>query len=128
MGILDKVQTPKDLKSLSLNELETLAQEIRETIIQTVAKTGGHLAPSLGTVELTLALHYVFDTPRDKIIWDVGHQTYAHKLVTGRKHLFSTLREYRGLSGFPHRGESVYDTFGTGHASTSISAALGMAY
>jgi len=127
LGILDKVQTPKDLKSLSLNELETLAQEIRETIIQTVAKTGGHLAPSLGTVELTLALHYVFDTPRDKIIWDVGHQTYAHKLVTGRKHLFSTLREYRGLSGFPHRGESVYDSFGTGHASTSISAALGMA-
>jgi len=127
LSILDKVQTPTDLKSLSLNELEILAQELRETIIQTVAKTGGHLAPSLGTVELTLALHYVFDTPKDKIIWDVGHQTYAHKLITGRKHLFHTLRQYTGLSGFPHRGESIYDAFGTGHASTSISAALGMA-
>ena len=104
-----------------------MAQEIREKIISTVAKTGGHLAPSLGVVELTIALHYVFDCPRDKIVWDVGHQAYAHKLLTGRQDRFHTLRQYGGLSGFPKRGESPYDAFDTGHSSTSISAALGMA-
>ncbi len=127
MGLLEKINSPADLKSLSLKELYQLAQEIRQTIIETVSKRGGHLAPSLGVVELTLALHYVFDTPKDKIIWDVGHQAYAHKLITGRRELFHTLRQYGGLSGFPRREESPYDAFGTGHAATSISAALGMA-
>ena len=127
MGLLEKINAPADLKSLSLKELYQLAAEIRQTIIETVSKTGGHLAPSLGAVELTLALHYVFNPPKDKIIWDVGHQAYAHKLITGRRDLFHTLRQYGGLSGFPRREESPYDAFGTGHASTSISAALGMA-
>ncbi|MCD6319979.1 MAG: 1-deoxy-D-xylulose-5-phosphate synthase, partial [Candidatus Desulfofervidaceae bacterium] len=127
MELLEQINSPADVKQLSLKELEQLAQEIRTVIIETVSKTGGHLAPSLGTVELTLALHYVFNTPKDKIIWDVGHQAYAHKLITGRRNLFSTLRQFGGLSGFPRREESLYDAFGTGHASTSISAALGMA-
>jgi 1-deoxy-D-xylulose-5-phosphate synthase len=125
--ILPKINAPTDLKQLSLEELKQLAQEIREVIIKTVAKTGGHLASSLGAVELILALHYVFDTPIDRLIWDVGHQSYAHKLITGRKALFPTLRQYGGLSGFPRREESIYDVFNTGHASTSISAALGLA-
>jgi 1-deoxy-D-xylulose-5-phosphate synthase len=125
--LLDAVNNPQELKKLSPELLPQLAQEIREKIISTVAKTGGHLAPSLGVVELTIALHYVFDCPRDKIIWDVGHQAYAHKLLTGRQDRFSTLRQYGGLSGFPKRGESPYDAFDTGHSSTSISAALGMA-
>ena len=103
-----------------------LAQEIRELIVQTVARTGGHLAPSLGVVELTIALHYVFDTPADKLIWDVGHQSYAHKILTGRREQFATLRQYKGMSGFPKFKESSYDAFETGHSSTSISAALGM--
>ncbi|MDL1970822.1 MAG: 1-deoxy-D-xylulose-5-phosphate synthase [Candidatus Desulfofervidaceae bacterium] len=127
MELLEQINSPADVKQLSLKELEQLAQEIRTVIIESVSKTGGHLAPSLGTVELTLALHYVFNTPKDKIIWDVGHQAYAHKLITGRRNLFSTLRQFGGLSGFPRREESLYDAFGTGHASTSISAALGMA-
>ncbi len=127
MGILDKINSPKDLKSLSLPELKQLAKEIRKEIIQTVAKTGGHLAPSLGTVELTIALHYVFDAPRDKIIWDVGHQCYCHKILTGRRDSFYTLRQFGGISGFPNPNESIYDVFTTGHASTSISAALGIA-
>ncbi|HDD35664.1 MAG TPA: 1-deoxy-D-xylulose-5-phosphate synthase [Candidatus Desulfofervidus auxilii] len=125
--ILERINSPADLKNLNLKELETLAKEIRQKIIETVSKTGGHLAPSLGAVELALALHYVFDTPKDKIIWDVGHQSYAHKLITGRKDKFHTLRQFGGISGFPRREESPYDAFGTGHASTSISAALGMA-
>ncbi len=125
--MLEKINSPSDLKKLGLEELEILAQEIRQIIIETVSQTGGHLAPSLGAVELTLALHYVFDSPKDKIIWDVGHQAYAHKLITGRRHLFHTLRQNGGLSGFPRREESPHDAFGTGHASTSISAALGMA-
>jgi 1-deoxy-D-xylulose-5-phosphate synthase len=125
--LLDAVNNPQELKKLSPELLPQLAQEIREKIISTVARTGGHLAPSLGVVELTIALHYVFDCPRDKIIWDVGHQAYAHKLLTGRQDRFSTLRQYGGLSGFPKRGESPYDAFDTGHSSTSISAALGMA-
>lgn len=123
---LDKINSPADLKGLSLEELESLAHEIRLEIIKTVSKSGGHLAPSLGVVELTIALHYVFDAPRDKIIWDVGHQSYAHKLVTGRRDRFNTLRTYGGISGFPKREESDYDTFNTGHSSTSISAALGI--
>jgi 1-deoxy-D-xylulose-5-phosphate synthase len=123
---LAKIRSPKDIRSLSLAELTALAAEIRQTIITTVAKTGGHLAPSLGVVELTIALHYVFDTPKDKLIWDVGHQSYAHKLLTGRLERFPTLRQYKGLSGFPKFQESEYDAFETGHAGTSISAALGM--
>lgn len=126
-NLLDTINSPADLKKLAPEQLPQLAQEIRELIIRTVAKTGGHLAPNLGVVELTIALHYVFNTPYDKIVWDVGHQAYAHKLLTGRRHLFHTLRQAGGLSGFPKRTESPYDTFDTGHSSTSISAALGIA-
>jgi len=125
--ILDRINSPRDLKGLSLKELNQLAEEIRQLILNTVSEHGGHLASSLGVVELTIALHYVFDTPNDKIIWDVGHQCYAHKILTGRKDKFYTIRQYGGLAGFPRREESEYDAFGTGHASTSISAALGMA-
>jgi len=124
--LLEKIDTPSDLKRLSLEELTQLAAEVREKIIETVAKTGGHLAPNLGVVELTLALHYVFDAPKDKIIWDVGHQSYTHKLITGRRDSFHTLRTYGGISGFPKREESLYDTFSTGHSSTSVSAGLGI--
>lgn len=123
---LNGINSPEDLKKLDVEDLTVLASEIRQEIIETVSKTGGHLAPSLGVVELTIALHYVFDAPRDKIIWDVGHQAYAHKLITGRRERFSTLRTYEGISGFPKRGESPYDTFDTGHSSTSISAGLGI--
>ena len=126
-GILDNVNSPADLKSLSRDELVQLAGEIREEIISVVSKNGGHLASSLGTVELTIALHYVFDLPHDKLVWDVGHQTYTHKILTGRKDRFSTLRQYGGISGFPKTEESQYDTFNVGHSGTSISAALGMA-
>ncbi len=126
-SMLEHINSPADIKNLSLAELEELAEEIRETIVQTVSKTGGHLAPSLGVVELTLALHYVFDTPEDKLIWDVGHQAYAHKIITGRREQFASLRQYKGLSGFPKFNESEYDAFETGHSSTSISAALGIA-
>lgn len=125
--LLNRIGTPADLRKLSPSELPQLAQEIRQEIIRTVSKVGGHLASSLGVVELTLALHYVFETPRDRLIWDVGHQTYAHKLITGRREQFSTLRQYGGLCGFPKREESPYDVFGTGHSGTSISAALGIA-
>ena len=125
--ILDSVNTPEDLKKLSVDKLPILADEIRELIIDSVSKTGGHLASSLGTVELTIALHYIFDTPDDKIVWDVGHQTYAHKILTGRKDALRTMRTLEGISGFPKRNESPYDTFDVGHSSTSISAALGMA-
>lgn len=127
MNVLERINTPEDLKALDSALLPQLAGEIRELVINTVAKTGGHLAPNLGVVELTLALHRVFDLPKDKIIWDVGHQSYIHKILTGRKEVFSTLRQYGGLCGFPNRNESPYDAFGTGHSSTSISAALGMA-
>ncbi|MGA9754185.1 MAG: 1-deoxy-D-xylulose-5-phosphate synthase N-terminal domain-containing protein, partial [Desulfobaccales bacterium] len=123
--LLDTINNPQELKKLPPEFLPHLAQEIREKIISTVAKTGGHLAPSLGVVELAIALHYVFDCPRDKFVWDVGHQAYAHKLLTGRCDRFHTLRQHGGLSGFPKRGESCYDAFDTGHSSTSISAALG---
>lgn len=125
--LLDRVNGPADLKAMSLAELRQLAAEIRRFLIQQLAVTGGHFGPNLGVVELTLALHRVFDSPRDKIIWDVGHQAYVHKIITGRKERFSTLRQFGGLAGFPKRSESPHDAFGTGHASTSISAALGMA-
>jgi len=125
--LLSQINSPADLRKLAPSELPQLAQEIRQEIIRTVSKVGGHLASSLGVVELTLALHYVFETPRDRLIWDVGHQTYAHKLITGRREQFSTLRQGGGLCGFPKREESPYDVFGTGHSSTSISAALGIA-
>jgi len=124
---LRKITSPQDLQGLSLEELEELAEEIRKKIIVTLSKTGGHLASSLGVVELTIALHTVFDSPYDKIIWDVGHQAYAHKLITGRYNAFSSLRQYQGLSGFPKRSESKHDILDTGHSSTSISAAVGMA-
>jgi 1-deoxy-D-xylulose-5-phosphate synthase len=125
--ILDIIDSPADLRNLPESKLKPLAAEIRDTIIQTVSKVGGHLAPCLGVVELTLALHYVFDTPDDKIVWDVGHQCYTHKLITGRRDQFSTIRQYKGISGFPKQTESPYDVFDTGHSSTSISAALGIA-
>jgi len=126
-GILAKVNDPEDIRRLGMAELNLLAEEIREMMIETVSKRGGHLASSLGTVELTLALHHVFDTPRDRLVWDVGHQAYTHKIITGRKGRFDTLRQRDGISGFPKREESVYDTFDVGHSGTSISAAAGMA-
>ncbi len=126
-SILPNINYPADIRKLNIAELNKLAQEIRKMIIDTVASSGGHLASSLGTVELTLALHYVFDTPEDKIVWDVGHQAYAHKIITGRKDVFSTLRTKGGISGFPRREESPYDTFNVGHSGTSISAATGFA-
>ncbi|GAV25651.1 1-deoxy-D-xylulose-5-phosphate synthase [Carboxydothermus islandicus] len=125
--ILERISLPEDIKKLKPGELIALARELREYIITVASQNGGHLAPSLGVVELTLALHFVFEAPRDKIIWDVGHQAYAHKILTGRKKQFKTLRTFGGLSGFPKRDESPYDAFGVGHSSTSISAALGMA-
>ncbi len=123
---LDQIQSPADLKAMDLEELNALSREVRDFLVKVVADNGGHLSSSLGTVELTIGIHYVFDSPRDKIIWDVGHQCYTHKILTGRKSVFSTLRRQGGISGFPCREESVYDAFGTGHSSTSISAALGM--
>ena len=126
-SILDGIKDPSQLKALSLLELETLAAELRARIIETCAENGGHLAPSLGVVELTIALHRVFDSPKDKILWDVGHQAYAHKLLTGRNESFGTLRTLGGISGFPKRAESPHDCFDVGHSSTSISAALGLA-
>ncbi len=124
---LNNIESPKDIKSLSIKELQELAIEIREELIDIVSKTGGHIGPSLGVVELTLALHRIFDTPKDKIIWDVGHQAYVHKLLTGRRKKMHTLRKHGGIAGFPKREESEHDAFGTGHAGTAISAALGMA-
>jgi len=126
-GYLEQINSPQDLHNFNITQLEQLAAEIRKTIINTVAVNGGHLAPNLGVVELTMALHRVFQTPRDKIIWDVGHQSYVHKLLTGRRKEFHTLRQYGGLSGFPRPDESEHDAFTTGHSSTSISAALGLA-
>ncbi len=125
--LLDHINQPEDLKSLTIEQLQQLATEIREELIGTVHRTGGHLASNLGVVELTLALHSVFDSPQDKMVWDVGHQTYVHKLLTGRRENFGTLRQYQGLSGFPAPEESPHDALGAGHASTSVSAALGLA-
>ena len=124
--LIEKIESPSDLKKLDRSQLPTLAKEIRRIIVDVVSKSGGHLASSLGAVELGIALHYVFNTPTDKILWDVGHQAYAHKLITGRRKQFSTLRSYGGLSGFTKRSESPYDAFTTGHSSTSISAGLGI--
>lgn len=126
-SLLEKVNSPQDLRQFEFTELEELAGEIRKKIVETVSRTGGHLAPNLGVVELSIALHRVFCTPHDKIIWDVGHQCYVHKLLTGRREKFDTLRQLGGISGFPLPSESPHDAFGTGHSSTSISAALGMA-
>lgn len=125
--ILDTINSPADLKKLSMPELKQLAEELRAFIIENVSKTGGHLSSSLGCVELAIAIHYVFDTPTDRLVWDVGHQAYAHKILTGRRDLMPTLRSFHGMSGFPKRTESPYDAFGTGHSSTSVSAILGMA-
>ena len=126
-SLIARVNTPADLRQLSRTQLKQLAREVRACVLDNVARTGGHLSSSLGTVELTLALHYVFDTPEDRLVWDVGHQSYPHKILTGRRERMGTLRQYGGLAGFPRRDESVYDAFGTGHSSTSIAAALGMA-
>jgi 1-deoxy-D-xylulose-5-phosphate synthase len=125
--LLDRIDSPADVKRLSRLELKQLAVELRDFVLQSVSQTGGHLSSNLGTVELTIALHHVFDTPHDRLVWDVGHQTYPHKILTGRRERMKTLRQLGGISGFPRRDESEYDTFGTAHSSTSISAALGMA-
>ncbi|MCE2986193.1 MAG: 1-deoxy-D-xylulose-5-phosphate synthase [Burkholderiales bacterium] len=127
MELLKTIHSPADLRLLAPGQLKPLAQELRAFVLDSVSKTGGHLSSNLGTVELTIALHYVFNTPDDRIVWDVGHQTYPHKILTGRREAMATLRQYGGISGFPRRSESEYDTFGTAHSSTSISAALGMA-
>jgi 1-deoxy-D-xylulose-5-phosphate synthase len=126
-SLLSTINSPADLRALPRQQLGTLADELRSYLLHSVAKTGGHLSSNLGTVELTVALHYVFNTPDDRVVWDVGHQTYPHKILTGRREQMATLRQRHGLSGFPRRDESVYDAFGTAHSSTSISAALGMA-
>ncbi|WP_323143133.1 1-deoxy-D-xylulose-5-phosphate synthase [Massilia phyllosphaerae] len=127
MKLLETINDPADLRKLARTQLTPLATELRDYLLDSVSKTGGHLSSNLGTVELTIALHYVFNTPEDRIVWDVGHQTYSHKILTGRRDRMPTLRQHNGLSGFPKRDESDYDTFGTAHSSTSISAALGMA-
>ncbi|MBB3119151.1 1-deoxy-D-xylulose-5-phosphate synthase [Pseudoduganella violacea] len=127
MKLLENINIPADLRKLQRHQLTPLAHELRSFLLDSVSKTGGHLSSNLGTVELTIALHYVFNTPQDRIVWDVGHQTYSHKILTGRREQFHTLRQRDGISGFPRRVESEYDTFGTAHSSTSISAALGMA-
>lgn len=125
--VLENINSPEDLRKLPISDLSELALELRDYIIDTLSTHPGHLASSLGTVELCVALHYVFNTPDDKIVFDVGHQAYAHKILTGRRDVFPTIRTYGGISGFPRMDESPYDAFGTGHSSTSISAALGMA-
>ncbi|NDE34165.1 MAG: 1-deoxy-D-xylulose-5-phosphate synthase, partial [Gammaproteobacteria bacterium] len=126
-SLLNSITDPRDLRALSEEQLPVVAEELRDYLLHTVSQSGGHLAAGLGTVELTIALHYVFNTPNDKIVWDVGHQAYPHKILTGRREQMPTIRKKDGLSAFPSRDESVYDTFGVGHSSTSISAALGMA-
>ena len=125
--ILENIDTPTGLKNIDYKDLYTLSDEIREYIIDIVSRNGGHLSSNLGTIELTIALHRVFNSPEDKIIWDVGHQCYTHKILTGRKESFKSIRTYKGISGFPKRSESEHDIFETGHSSTSISAALGLA-
>ena len=126
-SLLNTINSPEDLRLLDRKLLPQLADELRQFLIESVSQTGGHLSSNLGTVELTVALHYVFNTPHDKLVWDVGHQTYSHKILTGRREAMKTLRMAGGISGFPRRAESAYDAFGTAHSSTSISAALGMA-
>src|SRR3954454_23851902 len=127
MELLQNINTPADLRGLGPEQLQDVADEIRRYILETMSRVGGHTGASLGAVELAVAMHYVFDTPRDRLVWDVGHQAYAHKLLTGGRDEFPTIKQYGGLSGFLRRDESEYDTFGAGHASTSLSAALGMA-
>ena len=127
MALLDKVSLPEDLRRLSRNDLPAFARELRSEIIRVCSLTGGHLASSLGAVELTVALHYLLDASRDRIVWDVGHQTYGHKILTGRRHLLDTIRKPGGLAGFTATSESEYDALTVGHASTSLAAALGMA-
>src|SRR5450631_320128 len=127
MKLLDNINSPAELRQLTRAQLKPLADELRAFVLDSVSKTGGHLSSNLGTIELTVALHYVFNTPDDRLVWDVGHQTYAHKILTGRREAMARLRMHGGISGFPRRAESEYDTFGTAHSSTSISAALGMA-
>ena len=125
--LLDQIENPGDLRKLSLEDLILLSGELRQFIVDIVSNNSGHLGASLGVVELTVALHYIYNTPYDQIIWDVGHQAYGHKILTGRKNVFHTNRKYKGISGFPKMSESEYDSFGVGHSSTSISAALGIA-
>ncbi len=126
-SLLNQIDAPSQMKALSIAELRVLADELRAFMIQSVSQSGGHLSSGLGTVELTVALHHVFNTPEDRLIWDVGHQSYPHKILTGRREQMGSIRTKGGISGFPRREESEYDTFGVGHSSTSISAALGMA-
>ena len=126
-NLLSNINTPTDLRKLSESQLPQVANELREFIIDIVSQKEGHLGASLGVIELTVALHYVFDTPNDLLVWDVGHQAYGHKILTERREIFHKYREIDGISGFPKRSESIYDAFGVGHSSTSISAALGMA-
>ena len=125
--ILEKIHSPEDVKKLADRELDTLCEEMRSFLVESVSRTGGHLASNLGTVELTVAIHRVFDTAVDRLVFDVGHQAYPHKILTGRKEQFSTLRQFGGLSGFPKPYESIHDAFVAGHASNSVSVALGMA-
>src|SRR5471030_1690265 len=127
MAILDRVKSPADLRTMTRDELRQLADDVRARLIDVCSRTGGHIGAGLGVVELTIALHYAFNTPQDQLVWDVGHQGYPHKLLTGRNEAMETLRQESGLSGFLKRTESEYDTFGAGHAGTAISAALGMA-
>ena len=124
---LAAIDSPEDLRRLPEDELESLAGELRDYVVKTMANTGGHFAANLGTIELSIALHYVFNTPEDRIVWDVGHQAYPHKVLTGRRDGLGSIRQFHGLAPFPTRFESPYDTFGVGHSSTSVSAALGMA-
>ena len=127
MKLLEQINSPADLRRLQPDQLPAVADEIRTYILETMSRVGGHTGASLGAVELAVALHYAFDTPRDRLVWDVGHQAYAHKILTGRREQLPTVKQYGGISGFLRRDESEYDTFGAGHASTSLSAALGMA-
>ena len=126
MEFLDKIKTPADIKKLDINQLKVLAKEIRQVILDTVIENGGHLASSLGAVDIILAMHYCFDAPNDKFLFDVGHQAYAHKILTGRMEQFSSLRQLNGVAGFPKRSESEYDVANTGHSSTSLSLACGI--
>src|SRR5574343_2054055 len=126
-SLLDQINAPAELRKLSREQLTQLAGELRQYLLDSVSQTSGHISSNLGTVELTVALHTVFDTPEDPLVWDVGHQTYPHKILTGRRDRMARLRQFNGIAGFPKRSESAYDTFGVGHSSTSISAALGMA-
>src|SRR5438105_1722629 len=126
MSLLEKINSPADLRRLRLDQLQDVAEEIRRYILETMSRVGGHTGASLGAIELAVAMHYAFDTPRDRLVWDVGHQAYAHKILTGRRDQLSSIKQYGGLSGFLRRDESEYDTFGAGHASTTLSGDLGM--